>query len=324
MNLSANSPTQLLSSMMLIRAAELKISIEAKKQTFKTPIHLAIGQEAVAVGVAMALKNSDTVFGNHRSHGHYLATGGELTSLFSEILGNADGCSGGRGGSMHITSRKTGFMGSMPIVGGTIPVSLGAALAHKRSGSKGVSVVFFGDGAAEEGVFHESLNLAAIMSLPILFVCENNLFSSHLHISERQKSRTIQRFAEAHQIESHEVDGNDVRKVSEMSNKLIEFMRSESKPAFIEAMTYRLFGHVGPEIDEEIGFERERDLKTWRKRDPIERELNDLFREGILNRETFATLSEEINQFVIDCWERARRGVKPDESTLLKNVLMDF
>ena len=312
-----------LQEMMLIREAELKIAEEAKKGTFKTPIHLAIGQEAVAVGVARSLQSSDSIFGNHRSHGHYLATGGDLKSLFSEILGNAEGCSGGRGGSMHITSRTTGFMGSMPIVGGTIPIALGAALSHKLAANTDIAVVFFGDGAAEEGVFHEVLNLASIMSLPILFICENNLFSSHLHINERQPSENIGRFAKAHMIDTYEVDGNDVRSVQKLTGQVIQQIRQDRKPIFIEAFTYRLFGHVGYEVDENVGFNRASDLSIWKSRDPIEREFKVLLSENKLRDSDFVNLQSEMKMKVEDLWTIATRGNKPEEHTLLSNVLMD-
>lgn len=312
-----------LAGMMLIRAAEMKIAEESRKLSFKTPIHLTIGQEAMAVGVATSLRKTDTIFGNHRSHGHYLASGGDLKSLFSEILGNEDGCSGGRGGSMHITSRSTGFIGALPIVGGTIPIALGAALAHKTCNSENIAIVFFGDGAVEEGVFHEALNLASVMSLPVLFICENNLFSSHLHISERQPATRISRFAEANRIYSSEVDGNDVRRVEDLARKLISDMRHDRKPALIEGLTYRLYGHVGSEIDELVGLNRKRDLAFWKSRDPIERELRRLLHERKIDEKGFCDIRDLVEKFVLDSWESAISGQKPHGLSLLQNVLMD-
>ena len=159
-----------LAAMLLIRETELLVATEAGKRTFGTPIHLAIGQEAIAVGVTKFLRASDSIFGNHRSHAHFLATGAPIKSLFSEILGRKSGASGGKGGSMHLKSPVNGLIGTMPIVGGTIPIAVGAALSKRRANNSDIAVIYFGDGAAEEGVFHESLNLARILKLPILFV----------------------------------------------------------------------------------------------------------------------------------------------------------
>jgi TPP-dependent pyruvate/acetoin dehydrogenase alpha subunit len=265
-----SSATQLISAwrmMVLIRHFENLVGRMSQKGDFKTPIHLGVGQEAIAVAVADSIDASDRVFGNHRSHGHYLALGGSPKDLFAEILGRVTGCSRGRGGSMHITAPKVGFMGSMPIVAGTIPVAVGAALGLRNSGA--IAVAFFGDGATEEGVFHESLNIAAKMQLPILFVCENNEFSSHLHIDERQPDRSLTRFAEANRISHEVIDGNNYITSYDLLNVVVTSMRDTGKPFFVEAKTYRLLGHVGAEEDTFIGLHRVNDLEKWKGRDPI-------------------------------------------------------
>ena len=255
--------------LLLIRHVELSIGRESKKGTFRTPVHLAIGQEAIAVGVSSFLRNDDHVFGNHRSHAHYLSLGCSPQALISEILGKQSGCSGGKGGSMHIKGRDNGFMGSMPIVAGTISIAVGAALALEREGEQ-ISVSYFGDGASEEGAFHESLNFAAKFNAPILFVCENNLFSSHMHIDERQNSTSISRFAESAGIKNYQVDGNDLIDITECAKDAIGYVRKMRKPAFIEAHTYRIYSHVGFDADLDVGKNRMEDLEKWSTRDPID------------------------------------------------------
>ena len=186
MPLSTEQRLSALKSMKTIRRFEEAIAEAVEAGEIKTPVHLYIGQEAVATGVCMSLAKSDYVFGAHRSHGHYLAKGGDIDALAAEIFCRATGCSKGRGGSMHIVAPSVGIFGTSALTGGNFAVSVGTALAPVRLGRDRVSVAFFGDGATEEGVFHESLNFAALHRLPVLFVCENNLYSSHLHISERR------------------------------------------------------------------------------------------------------------------------------------------
>jgi pyruvate dehydrogenase E1 component alpha subunit len=249
--------------------------------------------------------------------------GGSPFSLFSEILGRASGCSGGKGGSMHISSMKNGFMGSMPIVAGTIPIAAGAALALKNSviPSNQIAVVYFGDGAAEEGVFHETLNLASIYELPILFVCENNLMSSHLHISERQPSDDVRRFAVANNIQSVSVNGNDVFEMEATSSKLISYIRNTGKPAFLEAKTYRQYGHVGGYQDEIIGKNRQTDLQEWLQKDPL-LWLKKLATEFQLDA-VFEDIENSIELQMSSHWERALSEAWPESSSLTRNVYFE-
>ncbi len=201
-------------SMLLIRRVEETIADMVESGEAKCPCHLGIGQEGAAVGVAAALRPTDRAFGAHRSHSHYVAMGGNVRQLLAEVLGKVTGCSRGFGGSMHLRDTSIGLMGTVPIVGATIPLAVGAALALKLSGGDAVAVSFLGDGATEEGVFHESLNLAKNLAVPVLFVVENNLYSSHLHIDLRQSVDRTARFAEAHNVRSEVIDGNDVVRVA--------------------------------------------------------------------------------------------------------------
>jgi pyruvate dehydrogenase E1 component alpha subunit len=319
-NFSSDQNIKNFEMLLIIRKAELLLADKAAKKQFNTPIHLGIGQEAIAVGISKNLQKSDFIFGNHRSHAHYLASGGSLFKLFAEILGKSDGCSGGKGGSMHITSPENGFIGSMPIVAGTIPIALGGALTCKISNNSSISVSYFGDGAAEEGVFHEALNLAAIMELPILFVCENNLFSSHLHISERQPNHEISRFAIANKIRYLAIDGNNLNEVEKESKKLISEIRQTRKPGFIEAFTYRLYGHVGFEVDEMIGFNRKKDLEIWSERDPVKNFSNYLVSQNDSSAEMIFEIEKKVSLYVESEWQRATEADYPSVTDLDKNV----
>lgn len=313
-------PTEMLTGklrdMMLIRIAEEEIADMAKNGEAKCPTHLAIGQEAASVGIAAHLRRTDRAFGCHRSHSHYLAMGGSVDELLAEIMGKATGCSGGFGGSMHILAKDVGFYGSVPIVGGTIPLAVGAALAAKMDGNGDVGVAFFGDGACEEGVLHESLNMASTFKLPMVFVVENNLFSSHLDIHLRQPSDRIARFADAAKVKNITVDGNDVVAMMAQAGPLIEAARRGEGPCLIEAVTYRWLGHVGPNADIDVGVRRSMDeLQAWKGRDPIERLLQALETRGY-TRGNFQSLCGDLKQQVAAARESAKAAPWPKKETL--------
>ena len=306
--------------MVLIRKAEEKISENVETGIIKCPCHLAIGQEAIGVAVSMIMKNTDSAFGAHRSHSHYLALNEDTYSLFAEVLGKSDGCSNGMGGSMHIVDNKVGFRGSVPIVGATIPIATGAALSSKLKEDKSIAISYFGDGACEEGVFHESLNMASIMNLPVLYVCENNLFSSHLHISKRQPLSSTARFAHAHNIDYEVVDGNNVVEMYKLLFQKIEIMRKSNNPFFIETITYRWKGHVGHRDDIDVGVKRKEDLSLWKKIDPINRLKNSLIQSNISNENELEKIKIEIESKIKVDWENALKADYPDKTFLTKPV----
>ncbi len=307
-----------LRTMIVIRETEDLIGRKSEQGQFKTPVHLSIGQEAVPVGTALNLRSSDYGYGNHRSHGHYLAMGGSRYALLCEILGKITGCSHGMGGSMHITAPEAGFVGSVPIVAGTIPIAVGAGLHAKRTSGDTVSIAFFGDGAVEEGVFHESLNFASTYRVPVFFLCENNIFSSHMHLSQRQSSFRIARFAEANGVESRTVDGNDVTEVYNTSRELIERSRRERVPTLLEAVTYRWRAHVGPPDDLEIGLHRREDLPNWMLRDPQKRLFDALVGREVLPTEWLEKTRATVRHEAEAEWERARSEQDPPETQLLR------
>ena len=313
-DLAGTSPEMaraMLERMMLIRTAEERIGDAVTKGMVKCPCHLAIGQEAVAVGVAQHVRNGDRVFGAHRSHGHFLALDASVESLFAEIMGKDTGCSRGMGGSMHLRDVEHNFWGSVPIVAATIPIAVGAGLAAQMDGSDALAVSFFGDGATEEGVFHEAMNLASVKKLPVVFICEHNLFASHLHVSLRQPADSTCRYAVAHCIPWVRVDGNDVVAVARAMEEAATYARSGDGPFYIEAVTYRWRGHVGPREDLDVGVKRKDDLELWKERDPIAR--------------LAATLNLEpdwkpVRDEVAAAWAKAEAAEAPSPAALMDRV----
>lgn len=310
-----------LSGMLRIRLAEEEVGALVERGLARAPCHLGIGQEAIAVGVSHSLSAADRVFGGHRSHSHYLALGGSMYGLLAEVLGKADGTSKGMGGSMHLYGKEIGFYGSVPLVGATIPLAVGAGIAARMDGKGAVGVTYFGDGATEEGVFHESMNLAAAFSLPVLFVCENNLFSSHLHISLRQPSDRIARYGEAHCVASRTVDGNDVAAVARTARELLEGARAGRGPALLEAVTYRHRGHVGPNADIDVGVQRKlEDVQNWRRRDPITRLADALLAARVLDAGAYQEMQRVVAAEVSSASQRAQAAAYPPVSALLDLV----
>ncbi len=313
-----------LKQMLLIRQLELVIADLVKNNNAKCPCHLAVGQEAIAVGVAKHLNKTDRVFGTHRSHAHYLALGGDMYALLAEIFGREAGCSGGMGGSMHLIDKENGFLGSVPIVAGTIPLAAGAGLAAKLQKTNDVAVCFFGDGAVEEGVFHETMNLAAIQKLPVLFVCENNLYASHLDIKQRQLSDSTARYAQAHCMDFSVVDGNDVFAVMDTTKKLVDKIRQGNGPAFLEAVTYRWLGHVGANEDIDVGVRRSKeDLIKWKKRDPIKRLVDAMFNSGLIDSDSYQKIEQETQNYIEAELSRASIAPYPSKDKLLYKVYCD-
>ncbi len=257
-------------TMVRIRAAEDAIVHRYPEQEMRCPVHLCIGQEAVAAGACATLESRDLVFSHHRSHGHYLAKGGDLKTMIAELYGKATGCAGGYGGSMHLIDRAAGFAGAAPIVGGTIPIAAGTALAEQSRGGDRVTMVFLGDGAAETGVFHETLNFAALKALPLVFVCENNLYSVYSAMGVRQPGgRTIADLARGHGMAAAGGDGNDVEAVYGLCRSAVERARNGGGPSFLEFATYRWVEHCGPGFDNHIGYRSEAEFAAWRARCPL-------------------------------------------------------
>ncbi len=306
-------------TMVLIRRFEEAVADQVTAGEIKTPCHLYIGQEAVATGVCSALDREDYVWGGHRSHGHYIAKGGDIRALMAEIYCRATGCSEGRGGSMHICAPEVGILGTVPLVAATIPLAAGAALASKIRNDRRVSVSFFGDGATEEGHFHETLNVAGLYRLPVLFVCENNFYSSHLHLSERRVSDNIDSAGQLHGMASVRVDGNDVLAVHDAATRAVERARNGTGPTLIECRTFRWRGHVGPSWDMDVGIKRKDDLQQWIERDPIRLLREVLLAQGESPRELDA-VETECGGVIEDAVGFAKNSPEPDPRQVLQHV----
>ena len=319
-NLDSKTLIDDLKQMYVIRRVEEIIGDNIVTGVINCPCHLGIGQEATAVGLSRYLRSSDRVFGGHRSHTHYLGLRGSVYKLFAETLGKLDGCSKGMGGSMHLYDPSIGFGGSVPIVGASVPIATGAALAAKKDNVGDIAVSYLGDSACEEGAVQESFNLASIMKLPVIFVVENNLFASHMHIDLRQPSNSTARFAEAHEIPFKVIDGNNLAEVYKASQEAVKHCRENKGPYFIESMTYRWRGHVGPREDTDVGVKRKDDLDKWKKRDPIKRLKEALINENILTQNDFNQIISEINIDVEEQWLKALNAPYPPESLLTEII----
>ena len=324
LNLEGQDDTSLIEmfkSMLIIRKAEQQLAFGRREGLIGGPVHLGVGQEAIAAGISKYLQKTDRVFGAHRSHSHILALNPDFHKLFAEILGKATGFSRGMGGSMHLWDQPNGFYGSVPIVTGTVPLAVGAALAAKMKKTTDIGCAYIGDGAAEEGLFHESLNLAKVLNTPMLFVIENNFFASHMHISLRQPSDMVSRFAVANDIPYKLVDGNDVVAIANSSKELINEIRSGKGPRFIELITYRWYGHVDWRDDVDVGVKRStKDVENWKLRDPISRLSKAMISKGIWSKDIEVELNKKLDQEVSTAWEKALKDPYPDPSSTLKYV----
>jgi acetoin:2,6-dichlorophenolindophenol oxidoreductase subunit alpha len=320
---SKNFLLQLYKMMLRIRLCEESFVEPILRGDIRCPVHLCSGEEAVAVGVCSALAERDCLLGGHRSHGHYLAKGGGLKELVSEVYGKKTGCSRGRGGSMHLINPETGMLGSAPIVAGTISMALGVALASKIRKQNMVAVSFFGDGATGEGVLYESLNFASLKKLPIIFVCENNLYSTHMPIRKCRPNNDIYKIAEPFDILSFEVDGNNVVEVYEAAEKAVAHCRQGEGPVFIECKTYRLRGHVGPDDNIQgthIDIRPEEELAMWRAKDPVEVFGKKLVTDGILNDEDIRNIKKQLEKEIEEAFLFTDTSAYPDESEVMNYV----
>jgi acetoin:2,6-dichlorophenolindophenol oxidoreductase subunit alpha len=310
-------------SMLRIRICEESLVDPILRREIRCPCHLYSGQEAVAVGVCTPLSDDDYIFGTHRSHGHYLAKGGSLRKMIAEIYGKETGCSGGRGGSMHLIEPERGIMGAVPIVAGTISLALGAALALKIRKSINVTVSFFGDGATGEGVLYESLNFASLKKLPMIFVCENNLYSTHMPIDDCRTNRDIYKIGIPFDIYSIQVDGNNVLDVYDNMLQAIERCRQGNGPVLMECRTYRLRGHVGAD-DTVQGIHTDirplSEIEEWRRRDPIKKFKDDLVARHVLTQEEIEVFDQIVEDEIKDAYAFSADSPYPDKREVERYV----
>ena len=320
-----NSTSQeLYFAMLRIRMVEEKIAELYSEQEMRCPVHLSIGQEAVAVGVCDHLEREDIIMSAHRAHAHYLAKGGDLKSMLAELYGKETGCAMGKGGSMHLVDLNSGFFAAVPIVGSTIPIAVGVAWAFKLKKSSNIVTVFLGDGATEAGVFFESLDFASLKNVPILFVCENNLYSVYSQLDVRQApGRNLSALAESHGIKSFTGDGNNIDQVSELSKEAIEYIKSNNAPAFMELDTFRWLEHCGPNGDDDLGYRKKGELDQWKKRDPISFYKASLIENHQLTELIISENVETISAEIDEAFKYAKESPFPDQGVLNQHIYKD-
>jgi len=312
-------------TMVKIRKFEERTAELISQKEIICPTHLYIGQEAVATGVCSALKKEDWVFSTHRSHGHYIAKGGDIKAMMAEMYGKATGCSKGRGGSMHLASPEIGLAGSPAILAGSIPLAVGVALAFSLQEKDSISVAFFGDGATNEGVFYESLNIAALKKLPVIFICENNLYATHMHISKCLADVDIYKRAKVFNMPGVRINGNDVVEVFKVAKSAIEDARHGKGPALIECMTYRWRGHVGPDYDLDKGIRSREELNYWMNRCPIKELERILLKYDIISESEITQIYENIEKETEEAVVSAKESPYPNlsEDNVQDNVFGD-
>ncbi len=305
-------------SLYRIRRVEEEIAKIYPTNKIKSPVHLSIGQEAVSVGVCEALKADDIVFGTYRSHAFYLAKGGDLKQMVAELYGKATGSAKGKGGSMHLIDISHGVMGASAVVGTTIANSIGYAYALKYQKKDAIVVCFFGDGAVDEGVFHESMNFAALKNLPIIFICENNFYAIHTHQELRQKNPQIWQKASSYGMPAERIEDNNIFKIYEKVSEAAKTIRSQNAgPFFFECMTYRLKEHVGPNEDYHLGYRNEKEAEKWLKDDQVKKVA------GLIDEKDRAKIEKEVEAEIKAAFEFAESSPFPEDAELFTDVFKE-
>jgi pyruvate dehydrogenase E1 component alpha subunit len=300
--------------LFLIRNVEEKIAKVYPTDVIKSPVHLSIGQEAISVGICDVLRDKDIVFGTYRGHALYIAKGGNLNSMIAELYGKEDGCCKGKGGSMHLLDSSVNMMVTSAIVATSIPQAVGYAMSIKYNASDKVVVCFFGDGATNEGAFHESINFASLNQLPILFVCENNDYAIHSTVQSRSAQTEIYKIAKANRIDSYVIKDNDVFKIRSLAKNLINQIKNGEGPKFIEAYTYRYLEHVGPNEDWHMNYRPIEEKDLWSQQDQLQ-VLGCKIPSNVKKN-----IENEVNQEISLAFKFAEKSSFPDQSELEKHV----
>lgn len=282
-----------------------------KEQQMRCPVHLSIGQEAAAVGVCSNLLLEDKIFSTHRCHAHYLAKGGSVRKMALELHGKMGGCLDGRGGSMHLMDLDVNVVTSVPIVSSSIPLAVGSALSDMIDGLQSVSVAFFGDASMEEGVYHESANFAALHKLPVVFVCENNMFSVYSHLKQRQPDRDLIDLGAAHGLQTFRADGNDLFDVSSKFEVALRQVRQKKGAVFFLMDTYRSREHCGVNFDDDLGYRDPNETKKWSERDPIQLACEKAILDGLLDQQFIDEQSHKITAMVQSEFDFAEKAPLP-------------
>ncbi len=304
-------------TMNVIRKFEQKALTFFEQNILRGSVHLCIGQEATPAAICSLLTDSDYITSTHRGHGHCIAKGAEPKYALAELMGRADGYCKGRGGSMHIADFETGNLGANAIVAGGVPIAVGAALASKLKGKDNVAVTFFGDGASNEGVFHEALNIASVWKLPVLFVCENNGYGISVPFSQSTSVKQVAERGAAYDIPSYVVDGNNVFEIMDVAREAIDRARSGDGPTLIECMTYRWLGHW---TGDPQTYRSKEEVEEWKKRCPIARMRAQLITDSVCTEKELAMIEENTHVLIEQAAEFALASPVPDIKSVLENV----
>ena len=316
--LDAAKQREMLREMVLVRAFEEKLDELYQRKAMFGSTHSYRGQEAIAVGVCAALQSTDLVASYHRGTGHLIAKGADLYMLLCECMGRADGYSKGRGGKMHRGDMAFGFVGNTGTVGGTVPTATGAALAAKVRGSKEVVVSFFGDGAANQGVVHEAMNLTGLWKLPVVYVCENNQYAMTVSLEKSVAIKQLSSRAAAYGFEGKTIDGNDVEAVYRETQAAANKARGGGGATFLECLTYRWDGHFGG--DPGTGYRSKDEIEAWKQKCPIKRLKEKMIEQGNLTEEEFAKMSSAVQEDLNDVAKRAEAAPLPKKEVDLSTV----
>ncbi len=319
-NLKSDTLKRLYTGMLRIRRIEEAVADAYPSKEMKCPVHLSIGQEAVPVGICQQLSIEDRIYSTHRCHAHYLAKNGSLPKMIAELFGKVTGCCRGKGGSMHLVDHSQGMMGSSALVGGTIPLAVGSALAFSMDKKPLVSVAFFGDGGSEEGIFYESMNIAALKKLPVIFAVENNLYATYSHQNSRQATPDIYKRGDSFGIASARVDGNDVEAVYRVASEAIARARSGNGPTVLEFQTYRWRDHVGPNMDIEVGYRTQQEVDSWMKNCPIQKTEQKLLAQGLLTPRERDDIEKQISNEIADAFAFARESKFPNANEIFTDI----
>lgn len=303
--------------MVLIRRFEEAAAVNYQRRKIGGFLHLYIGEEAVAVGVMDNLQPQDTIVAHYREHGHALARGSEPDGLMAELFGRSTGVSKGKGGSMHLYDAGRGFLGGYAIVGAHLPIAVGLAMAAKHKGENGISVCFFGDGAVNEGEFHEALNLASVWKTPVLFLCENNLYGMGTHLERSSAVPEVYKRAAAYAVKAERCNGMDIHEMWSAARSAIEYVRGEQKPFLLEAMCYRFRGHSM--ADPELYREKE-EVAQWRLKDPIATLRAELVGSGQATEESLNAIDAEVEAEINEAVRFADESPEPAPEELWTDV----
>jgi len=305
---------ELLRRMKEIRCVEETIAARYAEQKMRCPTHLSIGQELVGAAAGMIMTATDLAVSTHRGHAHYLGKGGSIPAMIAEIYGKETGCARGRGGSMHLIDQSVGFMGTTAIVGNSIPIGTGLALSKKLDSSTDLSCVFLGDGATEEGAFYESANFAVVQNLPLLFLCENNLYSVYTSLKPRQpEGRVIHELAKAIGLTVFDCDGTSAHDTYQTISAAVQHIRSGNGPAFVEISTYRWREHCGPNYDNDLPYRDEAEYETWKAKDALDNFELALKTDGTLTESSILQMEMTIQAVVNEAFDFAERSPWPDQ-----------